>query len=89
MRSPPSAGAAIAQLHTLHLDRADPRLDRPLRPQPVPHQTLAPVRQLHILHRREERLGLRLHRLREEPAGAAPQNRRQRILRLRRAVGGE
>ena len=30
--------------------------------QPVPHQALTPVRQLHALHRRQERLGFRLDR---------------------------
>ena len=55
----PLAGAAVAQLHPPHFDRTDPGLDHPLRPQPVPHQALAPIRQLHALHRGQECLGLR------------------------------
>ena len=46
----------------------------------VPHQAVAPVRQPHVLHQGQERLGFRLHRLRQQPAVAAPQSRRQRIL---------
>ena len=80
MRSPSVAGAAVAQLHPLHRDRADPGLDQPLRAVAVPHQALAPVRQPHALHRGQERLGLRLDRLGQQPAGAAPQDRRQRIV---------
>jgi hypothetical protein len=46
----------------------------------VPHDALAPVRQPQALHLGQERLGFRLHRLRQQPAGAAPQDGRQRIL---------
>ena len=76
----PLAGAAVAQLHPPHFDRTDPGLDHPLRPQPVPHQALAPIRQLLALHRRQERLGLRLDGLGKQPASAAPQDGRQRIV---------
>ena len=38
MRSLASAGAAVAHLHPLHRDRADPGLDRALRAMAVPHE---------------------------------------------------
>jgi hypothetical protein len=46
----------------------------------VPHNALAPVRQPRALHLGQERLGFRLDSLRQQPAGAAPQDGRQRIL---------
>jgi hypothetical protein len=48
----------------------------------VPHDALAPVRQPRALHLGQERLGFRLHRLRQQPAGAAPQDGRQRVVDL-------
>src|SRR5207342_1762714 len=66
--------------HPSYFDRTDPGLDHPLRPQPVPHQALAPIRQLHALHRGQERLGLRLDGLGKQPACAAPQDGRQRVV---------
>ena len=83
-----SAGAAVAQLDPPHRDRADPGLDQALRTMAVPHHALAPVRQPRALHRGQERLGFRLDRLGQQPAGAAPQDGRQRILDRRRAGGG-
>src|SRR5512144_3034747 len=76
----PLAGAAVAQLHPPHFDRTDPRLDHPLRPQPVPHQALAPIGQLYALHRGQEHLGLRLDGLGKQPTSAAPQDDCQRIV---------
>jgi hypothetical protein len=46
----------------------------------VPHDPVAPVRQVHVLHQGQERLGFRFDGLGKQPAGAAPQNRRQRIV---------
>ncbi len=48
----------------------------------VPHNALAPVRQPRALHRRQERLGFRLDSLGQQPAGAAPQDGRQRVVDL-------
>ena len=76
------AGAAVAQLHPPHRDRADPGLDQALRSMAVPHNALAPVRQPRALHRGQERLGFRLDGLRQQPAGAAPQDGRQRVVDL-------
>jgi len=46
----------------------------------VPHQPLAPVRQTRSPHLGQEGLGLRLDGLRQQPAGAAPQDGGQRII---------
>ena len=43
-------------------------------------QAIAPVRQLHDLHRSEERVSLGLDRLGQQPAGAASQNGRERVV---------
>ncbi len=51
---------------------AEPGLHQALRSMAVPHNALAPVRQPRALHLGQERLGFRLHRLRQQPAGAAP-----------------
>ena len=74
------AGAAVAQLHPAHRDRADPGLHQALRTVAVSHQALAPVRQPHALHRGQERFGFGLHRLRQQPPGAAPQDFRERVI---------
>jgi hypothetical protein len=76
------AGGTVAQLHSPHPDRAEPGLDQALRPVAVPHDALAPVRQAPILHRDQKCLGFRLHRLGQQPAGAAPQHGRQRVVDL-------
>jgi site-specific DNA recombinase len=81
-------GAAVAQLDLAHRDRTDPGLHQPLRPVPVPHDPFAPVRHSQALHRGQERLGLRLDRLRQQSPGAAPQDRRQRIVDLFRLTKG-
>ena len=47
----------------LRLASRVPRRNRSLRAMLVPHQALAPVRQRHTLHGRQERLGFRLDRL--------------------------
>jgi hypothetical protein len=70
------AGPTVAQLDPLHRDRADPGLHQALRAMPVPHDALAPVRQPLAPHLSQERLGFRLDGLRQQPACAAPQNRR-------------
>ncbi len=55
---------------------------------PVPYQPLAPVRQPQAAHLGQKGLGFRLHRLRQQPAGAVPQHRRQRIVHLVRLTEG-
>ena len=81
-------GAAVAQLHALHLDRPDPGLDRALRPMAVPDQALAPIRQLHAFHGGQECFGLRLDSLRQQPARAVPQDCCQWIIDLVRLTQG-
>jgi hypothetical protein len=50
----------------------------------MPHQALTPVRQPQLPHCRQECLGFRLNGLGQQPAGAAPQDGRQRVVdRLR------
>jgi hypothetical protein len=72
----------------LHLDRADPSLNQARWTVAVSHHALAPVRQPPILHHGQERLGFGLDGLGQQPAGAAPQDRRQRIIdRLRLTKG--
>jgi len=66
----------------LHRDRADPGLHQAFRAVAVPDQTLAPVQQPLALHLSQERLGFCLDGLRQQPARAASQNRRQRIVDL-------
>jgi len=74
------ANSTVAQLDPLHRDRADPGLNQALRAVAVPDNALAPVRQPLALHLSQERLGFRLDGLGQQPARAAPQNRRQRII---------
>jgi hypothetical protein len=76
------AGAAVAQLHPLHLNRANAGLNQALRAMTVPNQTLTPVRQLHALYFGQERVGFCFDGLRQKRAGAVSQNRRQRIVDL-------
>jgi hypothetical protein len=75
-----SARSLVPRSHPTHLDRADPGLNEALRPQPVSHDAVTPIRQLLALHRSQERLGFRLDSLGQQPAGAAPQNGGQRII---------
>src|SRR3954447_5535991 len=50
----------------------------------MPHQALTPVRQPQAPHPGQEGLGFRLNGLGQQPAGAAPQDGRQRVVdRLR------
>jgi hypothetical protein len=46
----------------------------------VPNQALAPVRQPQLPHGGQERLGFRLNGLRQQPAGAVPQDGRERAV---------
>ncbi len=55
----------------------------------VPNQAIAPVRQLHALHRSKEGVSLGLDGLGQKSAGAVAQNGRQRSRRPYRADGGE
>ena len=48
----------------------------------VPNQAVTPIRQLHALHRGQERVRFCFDGLRQKAAGALAQNRRQRILDL-------
>ena len=76
----PLAGAAVAKLHPANFDLIDPGLDHSLRPHPVLNQALAPIGQLYALHRGQKRLGLRHDGPGKQPASAAPQDDRQRIV---------
>jgi len=74
------ANSTVAQLWTLHLHGANPGLNLALRPMAVPDYALAPVRQSFAFHRRQERVSFRLNGLGQQPARAASQDRRQRII---------
>ena len=79
---PPSLVAAIADLHPLDLDSADPRLDRPHRAVAVPHDAVAAVGKLQALHGCKKRLGFHLDSLRKQLPGAGSQDIRQWIINL-------
>jgi hypothetical protein len=64
----------------LHGDRADPGLHQAFGTVAVANHAVAPVRQVLGFHRGEEGLGFRFDRLRQQPAGAAAQNRRERVV---------
>ena len=59
--------------HPLHRNWADARLHQALRAMAVPNQALAPVRQPHLPHGGQERLGFRFDGLCQQPAGAVSQ----------------
>jgi hypothetical protein len=46
----------------------------------VPHHALAPVHQPPVLHHGQERLGFGLDGLCQQPAGAVPQDGRERVI---------
>jgi hypothetical protein len=72
----------------LHLNRANAGLHQALRAMTVPNQAVAPVPQLHALHRGKECVGFCFDGLRQKAAGAVPQNHRQRIIDLVRLTQG-
>ncbi len=73
-------GAAVAQPDPLNGNGTDAGLPLALRPMAVANHAVPSVRQLHALHGGEKRVRFGLDGLCQEPAGAAPQNRRQRIV---------
>ncbi len=54
----------------------------------VPNQALAPVRQLHLPHGGQERLGFRLDRLCQQSAGTVAQDGRERVVNRVRLTEG-
>jgi len=74
------AGIPVAQLYTSHRDRADAGLHLALRAVAVPNQALAPIRQPHLPHGGQERIGFRLDGLCQHPAGAVAQDGRERVV---------
>ena len=82
IRSPSSAVPRSRNLHSGDLDRTDPGLDGALGSMTMPHKTVATVRQLEVLHRREKHLGLQLDSLRKKLPRTRSQDIRQWIVDL-------
>jgi len=74
--------STIADLGPPDRHRADPGLDRPLRPMAMPDEAGTATGQTLLPHRGQERLGFRLDGLGQQPAGAFAQHGRQRIVDL-------
>jgi hypothetical protein len=60
--------ASVPDLHALDLDRADARLDPPLRSMAMADEPCPAVAELPIGHQRQEGLGFRFDGLRQQPA---------------------
>jgi hypothetical protein len=76
----PRRRPAIARLRLRHLDRPNPRLDRPNRIVPVPDNAPATVRQLESGMSGQKRRELGLNRLLHQTLRAGPENFGQRIV---------
>ena len=78
--TPPHTNTPVAQPDPLHCDWPAAGLHLAFWPMAVPNQAIAPVRQLHALHRSKECVRLCLDGLGQQSAGAVAQNGRQRIV---------